>query len=128
MQQRPVAITILAILLWLAGAVNVVGTLQEFGYLPALGGSGALLLDNQVDGWLLAGAAILSLFLAGGLWANHDLAKRAVVVVAVLNIVVTLFTRLEGADSWLNIVPGVVINVAILLYARTADARDVLHA
>lgn len=129
MQSRPVAITILAALCWLAGAVNVIGALQEFGHLPAVGlGSGALFLDNRIDGWLLAGMAIASLFLAGGLWAAHDWAKRAVLAIAALNIAVTCFTRFEGGQSWVNAVPGIVVNAGILLYARTAAAQSELNA
>lgn len=128
MQLRPTAITMLATLCWLAGAVSVVGALQKFGHLPVLSATGgALLAGNRVDGWLLASMAIISLFLAGGLWAVHGWAKRAVMVVAALNIMVTFFTQFEGAQSWLNAVPGVLINAGILLYARTADARASLH-
>ena len=128
MEPRPTAITILAALCWLAGGVNVIGALQNFGHLPMLSASGtALLADNQVDGWLLAAMAIISLFLAGGLWAVHSWARRVVLVVAALNILVTLVTQFEGGQSWLAVVPGVVVNAAILVYARTADAQTELN-
>lgn len=128
MQPRSAAITILAALCWLAGAVNVIGALQEFGHLPILSSAdGVLLADNQVDGWLLAALAIISLFVAGGLWATHDWAKRAVVIVAALNILATFFTQFEGGQSWMNAVPGIVVNAAILIYARTDNARSALN-
>ena len=64
MQSRSAAISILAALCWLAGAVNVIGALQEFGHLPVLSDAGgSLLAGNRVDGWLLAAMAIVSLFL-----------------------------------------------------------------
>jgi hypothetical protein len=127
-QSRPKAISILATLYWVAGAVNVLGALQEFGHLPTLGSiGGALLADNRVDGWLLAAMAIISLFLAGGLWATHDWAKRAVMVVAALNVLVTFFTQFEGSQSWLNALPGILVNAAIFLYLGTAEARTALN-
>jgi hypothetical protein len=127
-QPRPAAISILAALCWLAGAVNVIGALQQFGHLPSLASEGsAMLVANQVDGWLLSAMAIVSLFLAGGLWAAHNWAKRAVLAVAALNILVTFFTQFEGDQSWLNAVPAILINAAILLYARTADAKSALN-
>lgn len=127
MQPRPAAITILAALSWLAGAVNVIGALQEFGHLPVLSSTGGTLLaENRIDGWLLAAMAIVSLFLAGGLWAAHDWARRAVLVVAALNLLVTFFTQFEGGQSWLNAVAGIMVNAAILIYARTPDARSAL--
>ncbi|MFT4040153.1 MAG: hypothetical protein QM692_18375 [Thermomicrobiales bacterium] len=129
MQGKPVAITLLAILFWIAGAINVVGALQEFGHFPELAaGAGTLFLDNQLDGWVLAGLAIISLFLSGGLWAGHSWASRAVIVVAVVNLLATLLTRFEGGGSWLNVIPGLVVNAAILLYAQTADARAALRS
>ena len=125
---RPTAIRMLATLCWLAGAVNVVGALQKFSHLPVLGSTdGTFLAAHRVDGWLMAAMAIISLFLAGGLWAAHGWAKRAVMVVAALNIMVTFFTQSEGAQSWMNAVPGVLINAGILLYAQTAYARASLH-
>ena len=129
MQPRPAAIRNLAALCWLAGAANVIYALQEFGHLPVLGiaGSGAMLADHRVDGWLLAAMAIISLFVAGGLWPTHDWAKRALLAVAVLNILVIFFTQFEGGQSWLGALPGILINAGILLYARTADARSALH-
>lgn len=128
MQPRSTAITILAALCWLAGAVNVIGALQNFGHLPMLSPTGsALLADNPVDGWLLAAMAIISLFLAGGLWAVHPWAKRVVLGVAVLNILATVFAQFEGGQSWVGAVPGVVINLGILAYARTADAQSALN-
>ena len=129
MQSRSAAISILAALCWLAGAVNVIGALQEFGHLPVLSDAGgSLLAGNRVDGWLLAAMAIVSLFLAGGLWAGHDWAKRVVLVVAALNILVTFFTQFEGGQSWLNAVPGILVNAGILLYARSAEAKSALNA
>ena len=129
MQSRSAAISILAALCWLAGAVNVIGALQEFGHLPVLSdGGGSLLAGNRVDGWLLAAMAIVSLFLASGLWAGHDWAKRVVLVVAALNILVTFFTQFEGSQSWFNAVPGILVNAGILLYARSADAKSALNA
>lgn len=127
MQLRPTAITVLAALFWLAGAVNVIGALQNFGHLPAFDAAGgAELLDNQLDGWLLAAMAIISLFLAGGLWAVHPWAKRVVVVAAALNLIVTLIAQFEGSQSWVAIVPGLVINLGILMYVRSHETRAAL--
>ena len=129
MQGRPVAITVLATLFWIAGAVNVVGALQEFGHFPELAaGRGVLFLDNQLDGWVLAGMTIVSLFLSGGLWAGHGWAQRAVVAVAAVNLLVTLATRFEGGATWPLVLPGLVVNAAILLYAQSANARAALRS
>lgn len=90
------------------------------------GSGGVTLAGNLIDGWLLAAMAIVSLFLAGGLWAEHSWAKRAVLVVAALNILVTFFAQFGGGQSWVGAVPGIVLNAAILIYARTPGARSAL--
>ena len=86
-----------------------------------------MLAENWVDGWLLAAMAIISLFLAGGLWAAHGWVRRVVLVVAGLNILVACFAQFEGDQSWLNVVPAIVVNAAILVYARTANASAALN-
>jgi hypothetical protein len=125
--ERPTGITVLAILAWLAGLANVVGALQDFGYLPTVGGTGAgFFVSDPIDGLLQIGAAIVSLFLAGGLWGIHDWARKTIVIIAAVNIVIVFFSKFEGSESWLNALPGLIVNAAILLYARSAEVRQAL--
>lgn len=124
---RPTGITLLAILLWLAGAAHVVGALQDFGVLPVAGGVGAgFFVDDLLDGLIQIVAAIVSLFLAGGLWGMQSWARKGVVIVAAVNLLIVVFTRFEGGESWLYVLPGIVVNVAILLYARSPAVRQAL--
>jgi hypothetical protein len=65
-QTRPPGVTAIAILLWLAGAAHVVGAMQDFGFIPAIGGGGAgFFVSDPVDGLIQVGAAIVTLFIAG---------------------------------------------------------------
>jgi hypothetical protein len=128
LQARPAGITLLAVLIWLAGAAHVLGALQDFGYLPAAGGAGAgFFVDDPVDGLIQAAAAVVSLFLAGGLWGMQSWARKAVVAIAALNIAIVFFTKFEGGESWWYAVPGIVINAAVLLYARSPEVRQALE-
>lgn len=127
MQTRPVGITAIAILLWLAGAAHVVGALQDLGYIPAIGGAGAgFFVSDPIDGLIQIVAAVVSLFIAGGLWGMQSWARKAVVIVAALNLLVVFFTKFEGGESWLNAAPGILLNAAILLYARSPAVRQAL--
>lgn len=127
MQTRPTGITAIAILLWLAGAAHVIGALQDFGVIPAVGSGGSgFFVSDPIDGLLQVGAAIVSLFIAGGLWGMQSWARRAVVVIAALNLLIVFFTKFEGGESWLNAAPGIVLNAAILLYARSPAVRHAL--
>lgn len=127
MPSRPPGITLLAILLWLAGAAHVIGALQDFGVLPAIGGRGAgFFIDDPLDGIIQVIAAIVSLFLAGGLWGMQSWARKGVILVAAANLLVVVLTQFEGSESWLNALPGLIVNLVILIYARSASVRDAL--
>jgi len=123
MTSRPAGITLLAILVWLAGAAHVLGALQDFGYLPAIGGKASgFFVDAPIEGIIQVVAAMITLFVAGGLWGMQPWARRAVVAIAAVNILVVFFTHF-GGESWLNAVPGILINAAILLYTRSPKIR-----
>jgi hypothetical protein len=127
MQSRPLGITALAILAGLAGVAHLIGALQDFGVIPAAGGrGGGFFVADPVDGIIQTAAAIVSLAIAYGLWSEQSWARKAVVAVAALNIVVIFFTQFEGGESWWNAVPGIILNAAILLYARTPEVRRAL--
>jgi len=123
MTSRPASITLLAILVWLAGAAHVFGALQDFGYLPAIGGEASgFFVDAPIEGIIQVVAAMITLFVAGGLWGMQSWARRAIVAIAAINIMVVFFTHF-GGENWLNAVPGILINAAILLYARSPKVR-----
>jgi hypothetical protein len=125
---RLAGITILAIVAGLAGLAHVVGALQDFGVVPAVGGGTAgFFVADPVDGVIQLVAAVVSFAVAYGLWVERAWARRAVVAIAAINIGLIIFTQLEGGDSWWNAVPGIVINLAILLYARTPTVRHALE-
>jgi hypothetical protein len=123
----PAGVTILAILAGLAGIAHVVGALQSFGIIPAAGGGAAgFFVADPVDGVIQIAAALASLAVAFGLWVERSWARRVVVAIAAINIGVIFFTQFEGGESWWNAIPGIVLNAAVLLYARSPAVRDAL--
>jgi hypothetical protein len=126
-QSRPFGITILAIVAGLAALAHLAGALQDFGVIPAAGGgAGGFFVSNPVDGIIQLAAAVVSLAVAIGLWTEQAWARKTVVAIAAINIGIILFTQFEGGESWLNALPGILLNVAILLYARTPAVREAL--
>jgi hypothetical protein len=126
---RPAGITLLAVLALLAGVAHIVGALQAFGAIPAIGGAGAgFFVSDPGDGIIQIIAALISVAVAGGLWTMQSWARKAIVVIAALNIVVAFFTQIEGGETWLNALPAILINAAILLYARSPRIRAALDA
>jgi hypothetical protein len=127
MSKRPLGITILAILAGLAGLAHLMGALQAFGMIPAAGSSGAgFFVADPVDGAIQVSAAVVSLVISYGLWSEQSWARKVIVAIAALNILIILFTQLEGGESWWNAVPGIIVNAAILLYAQSPTVRRAL--
>ena len=127
MRSRPLGITVLAILAGLAAVAHLIGALQDYGVLPAAGGGAAgFFVSDPIDGAIQLAAALVSLAIAYGLWSEQSWARKAVIAIAALNLLVIFFTKFEGGESWWNAVPGIIINAAILLYARSATVRQAL--
>jgi hypothetical protein len=110
----------LAILAGLAGVADIVGALQSFGVLPAAGGASAgFFVSDPVAGIIQLAAALVTFALAYGLWQQRSWSRKALVAIAAVNIGVIFFTHFGAAEGWLNAVPGIVLNAALLLYAWT---------
>lgn len=118
-------ISALAVLFWLAGAFHVIGALLDFGVIGNLvaPNAGSYLLPEQTDGLIQAFAAIVNLFVAGGLWGKQSWARDVVVPLAIANLLIGLATRIEGGQSWLTVLPIVVVSVAILAIVRSRLQR-----
>jgi hypothetical protein len=124
-QARRPAITALAILAALAGLAHIVAGLQSFGVLPAAGGAGAaFFIWNPTAGVIQLAAALFTLALAYGLWQRQSWSRTALVIIAAANLVIIFATQFGGDRSWWNAVPGIVLNAALLLYARTPAVRQ----
>jgi len=69
---RSSPVTTQAILFWLSGAFHLVGALMDFSFIggPFAPTTGGLLLRDQTVGLIQAFAAIVNLFVAGGLWGK----------------------------------------------------------
>lgn len=117
--------TTLAVLVWLAGAFHLVGALLDFGIItaPFASSAGGFLLPDQTDGLIQAFAAIVNLFVAGGLWGNQSWARDFVVPLAAGNLLVALATRIDGGQSWVTVLPMLLISSIILVVARSEAQR-----
>jgi hypothetical protein len=125
MKARSTPVTSMAVLVWLAGAFHLIGALLDFSI---VGGqlapdANGFLLHDQTDGLIQAFAAIVNLFVAGGLWGNQSWARDTVVPLAVANLAVTLAVRIEGGQTWLTVLPTLVVSGAILVIARSRPQR-----
>jgi hypothetical protein len=129
MGRRPIGITGLAVLAGLAAIAHLVGALQDFGVVPAVrtGGAGFFVSD-PVGGAVQLLATILAAALAAGLWTRRAWARTAVVAIAAVNIIVAFATQFDGGAGWVNALPAILLNAAVLVYARSSGVRRALDA
>jgi hypothetical protein len=129
MEKRPIGITVLAVLAALAAIAHLVGALQDFGVVPAVRtGSAGFFVSDPVGGTVQLLAMALAAALAAGLWARQDWARKAVVAIAAINIAVAFATQFDGGSGWVNALPAILFNAAVLLYARSSGVRQALDA
>ncbi|WP_395245654.1 hypothetical protein ACGGZK_07530 [Agromyces sp. MMS24-K17] len=121
--------TIVAVLAWIAGAIDLISGVLLFFLLPVqsvvdqFGGTGALM--TSAIGSVILGLIVV--IVAGGLLKGNFAARLVITVVEVLSIIGSLFLawayygdRPEVVGEWIGIVVSLV--VLILLWSRKASA------
>jgi hypothetical protein len=118
----------MAVLFGLAGVAHLAGALQDFGIIPAVGGAGGgFFVADPVDGVIELVAVAVSFAVSAGLWMEQSWARKVAMIIAALNILIIFYTRFEGGESWLNAIPGIIVNAAILLYSQSPTVRRALN-
>ena len=127
MEKRPVGITVLAVLAALAAIAHLIGALQDFGIVPAVRtGSGGFFVSDPVGGMVQLLAMVLAAALSAGLWLRQEWARKAVVAIAAINVFVAFATQFDSGSGWVNALPAILLNAAVLLYARSPGVRRAL--
>lgn len=123
---RPAGVTIVAIIAWISGAIDlVVGTIGFFrasaiAVDPQWGGAGAVYASAIVS--IILG--LITVIVAGGLLGGNTAARLIVTVVMVLSLISSLFVAVAALGNpvgeWLSIL--VTFIGLILLWSRKANA------
>jgi len=124
--ERPLGVTVLAILGLLVTIGQFVTALALLGLLPF--GDGGERSAGDVLGaafFLLIGA--LNLWILRGVWTLRPDARESVVVATVINGALALLAMLTPATFW-EALPALAINVAFFVYFRSAGVRRVFGA
>jgi hypothetical protein len=123
-RHRPVGVTVLAILAWIAVVFNGIITLLFFGAIPV-----ALFGRTGFFGQALLGAILWGLltliwiWVATGLWNLNPQAWLFVVVIAVFDLILA-FVSLLGATSFGTVWPSILVNAVILIYALSPGVKE----
>ena len=117
---RPGGVTVVSILAWISGALNVIGGAILLLTSAASADPGAAVLGGIIAVVL----GLIMIFVAVGLWRGSGVARIIATVVFVLNLVnglVTLFTA--SGNAWSGAISALLALIGIiLLWTKAASA------
>ena len=119
---RPVGVTILAILAFIAGIVNVYHALQYLGLFPQVLGP-VRFFNADILAALMYGILALIWFWVGRmLWQVNPQGWMFMTILAIINIVFA-FLAVLGASTFAAQLPAIIINGLVLLYAYSSGVK-----
>ena len=124
-KKRPFGVTLLALLAGAATIVALVHTLQMLHLLPISGPFGqAHFFTFDLLGALLWGVmGLVYLWVFRMLWNLDPQGWMFVVVIAVFNLILA-FLSLIGASTWQSMLPALLINGLVLIYALMPGTKS----
>jgi len=127
-QHRPFGVTLLAILAYVAGAVAVFHTLQMLHLLPIRGplGVGAFFGFSLFGAFMWGILAVIYFWVGKKLWNLDEQGWLFVVIISILNLIMALVAVL-GKTPFEAILPAVIINVIVLIYALLPGTKGAFH-
>ena len=122
-RNRPLGITVLAILAGVGFIANAFITLLFLGALPVALFGGTGFFGQALLGVLIWGVlALIWGWVAFGLWTLTPQAWEFVVVLTFLNLILAVVSVL-GATTWQAVLPSMLVNVAILAYSLSPGVK-----
>ena len=116
MAQRPLGVTLVAIIAWLSGFLQIIGSIFVII-------AGVFLTPAAIVGWLSLVIGIITLMVGVGLWRGNPTARTVAAIVFIANIVLELLGIFTGETLW-SAIGGSILSIIglILLYTRQARA------
>ncbi|GAA1668214.1 hypothetical protein [Microbacterium lacus] len=106
--QRPGGVTLVAVIAWISGAVQIIGAV-----ISLLAGGGG-------NAWVALIVGILTIAVSLGLFRGNNVARILLAILFVLNLVVAVWALVIGVSVWSAIITGIlaIIGLAILFSSR----------
>ena len=123
-KERPIGVTILAILAGIAAIIAAVHALQFLGILPFVIGSAGYKV-HTFSFWyaLMYGLLVwVYIWLTRALWRVEPQAWMFLVIVTMFYLILDFFS-LFGATTWGDVAVSVILNAIILLYCMLPGVR-----
>ena len=123
MKQRPLGVTILAILAGVAAVLAAVNALQFLGIIPFFIGSVPLRTFNFFYALMWGLLVWVYIWLVQMLWRVDPAAWMFLVIVTIFELTLD-FIAMLGAATWQDVSVSFLINGIILLYVMLPDVRE----
>ena len=109
--ERPVGVTIVAVIAWIIGAIQIVG-----GILAIFAGGG-------FDAWVVLILGIITIAVSLGLFRGNNTARIIMAIVFTLNLIVAVWAIVIGVDFWDQVIAGALAIVGLVfLFSKKASA------
>ena len=109
--ERPVGVTIVAVIAWIIGAIQIVG-----GILGVIAGAG-------FNAWAVLIVGILTIAVSLGLFRGNNTARIIMAIVFTLNLIVAVWAIVIGVDFWDQVIAGArAIIGLVFLFSKKASA------
>lgn len=115
MNNRPVGVTIVAIIAWLSGFVQIVGSI--FAII-----GGLFVTWPAILGWIALVIGVVTLAVGVGLWRGSTAARVIATIVFVLNVAFAILSLFGGESLWSAIGSGGLSAIGLaMLYTQAAN-------
>ena len=124
-KERPIGVTILAILAGIAAVLAVIHALQFLGIFPFLVGPSGYTV-HYFSWWyaLMYGLLVwVYIWLTMALWRVEPQAWLFLVIVTMFYLILDFFS-LFGTNTWEDVAVSVIVNAVILLYCMLPGVRS----
>ena len=109
--ERPVGVTIVAVIAWIIGAIQIVGAIL------------ALIAGAGIDAWAVLIVGILTIAVSLGLFRGSNAARIIMAIVFVLNLIVAVWAIVIGVDFWDQVIAAILAIVGLVfLFSAKANA------
>jgi glucose dehydrogenase len=109
--ERPVGVTIVAVIAWIIGAIQIVGAII------------ALIAGAGFDAWVVLIIGILTIAVSLGLFRGSNTARIIMAIVFTLNLIVAVWAIVIGVDFWDQVIAGALAIVGLVfLFSKKASA------
>ena len=109
--ERPVGVTIVAVIAWIIGAIQIVGAIL------------ALIAGAGIDASVVLIIGILTIAVSLGLFRGTNAARIIMAVVFTLNLVIAVWAIAIGGNFWDQIIAAVLAIVGLVfLFSAKANA------